>query len=45
MFIRKAAGFRLLSYTVNDDQETHRVMDLGTDGLITDRVNEFKPAC
>ncbi len=43
--LAKAAGFRLLSYTVNDDQEAQRLLDLGTDGLITDRVNEFKPVC
>ena len=39
----KAAGFRLLSYTVNDDQEAQRLLDLGTDGLITDRVDHFRP--
>ena len=43
--LAKAAGFRLLSYTVNHDQEAQRLLDLGTDGLITDRVNEFKPTC
>jgi glycerophosphoryl diester phosphodiesterase len=42
--LAKAAGFRLLSYTVNDDQEAQRLMDLGTDGLITDRVDYFNPA-
>jgi glycerophosphoryl diester phosphodiesterase len=45
MFIRKAAGFRLLSFTVNNDQEAQRLLGLDTDGLITDRVNQFKPAC
>jgi glycerophosphoryl diester phosphodiesterase len=39
----KAAGFRLLSYTVNDEREAQRLMDLGTDGLITDRVDHFSP--
>ena len=39
----KAAGFRLLSYTVNDDQEAQRLLDLGTDGVITDRVDHFQP--
>lgn len=39
----KAAGFRLLSYTVNDDLEAQRLLDLGTDGLITDRVDHFQP--
>ena len=42
--LAKAAGFRLLSYTVNDDQEVQRLLDLGTDGLITDRVDYFNPA-
>ena len=41
--LAKAAGFRLLSYTVNDDQEAQRLLDLGTDGLITDRVEHFSP--
>ena len=39
----KAAGFRLLSYTVNDEREAQRLLDLGTDGLITDRVDHFPP--
>jgi len=42
--LAKAAGFRLLSYTVNDDQEAQRLVGLGTDGLITDRVDYFDPA-
>ena len=41
--LAKASGFRLLSYTVNDDQEAQRLLDLGTDGLITDRVSHFDP--
>jgi len=39
----KAAGFRLLSYTVNDELEAQRLLALGTDGLITDRVDHFDP--
>jgi len=39
----KAAGFRLLSYTVNDAAEVQRLLDLGTDGVITDRVDSFSP--
>ena len=41
--LAQAAGFRLLSYTVNDDQEAQRLLGLGTDGLITDRVSHFDP--
>jgi len=39
----KAAGFRLLSYTVNETEEVQRLIDLGTDGVITDRVDQFDP--
>ena len=39
----KVAGFRLLSYTVNDPHEAQRLLDLGTDGVITDRVDHFQP--
>ena len=39
----KSAGFKLLSYTVNDDTEVKRLLDLGIDGIITDRVDLFKP--
>jgi glycerophosphoryl diester phosphodiesterase len=37
-------GFRTLSYTVNDAPEAQRLMALGTDGIITDRVELFSPA-
>jgi glycerophosphoryl diester phosphodiesterase len=40
----KSAGFRTLSYTVNDEWAAQRLMDLGTDGIITDRVDWFAPA-
>ena len=40
----KSAGFRCLSYTVNDDWAAQRLIDLGTDGIITDRVDLFSPA-
>ena len=40
----KAAGFRTLSYTVNDAAEATRLLDLGTDAVITDRVDVFSPA-
>lgn len=38
------AGMRTLSYTVNDDKAAQRLIDLGTDGIITDRVDLFSPA-
>ena len=39
----KSAGFRALSYTVNDEWAAQRLLDLGTDGIITDRVDLFAP--
>ena len=39
----KSAGLRLLSYTVNDEWAAERLIDLGTDGIITDRVDLFAP--
>ena len=39
----KSAGFRCLSYTVNDEWAAQRLWDLGTDGIITDRVDLFAP--
>jgi glycerophosphoryl diester phosphodiesterase len=39
----KNAGLRTLSYTVNDAVEAKRLLDLGIDSLITDRVDAFKP--
>ena len=39
-----AQGWRALSYTVNDEWAARRLIDLGTDGLITDRVDLFSPA-
>ncbi|MCB2041373.1 MAG: glycerophosphodiester phosphodiesterase [Burkholderiaceae bacterium] len=38
------AGLRCLSYTVNDEWAAQRLLDLGTDGIITDRVDLFPPA-
>lgn len=38
------AGLRCLSYTVNDEWAAHRLLALGTDGIITDRVDLFAPA-
>jgi len=39
-----AAGMRTLSYTVNDEWAAQRLIALGTDGIITDRVDRFSPA-
>jgi len=39
----KSAGFRTLSYTVNDEWAARRLIELGTDGIITDRVDLFAP--
>jgi glycerophosphoryl diester phosphodiesterase len=39
----KSAGFRCLSYTVNDEVQARKLLDLGLDGLITDRVDYFRP--
>jgi glycerophosphoryl diester phosphodiesterase len=38
------AGMRCLSYTVNDEWAASRLLALGTDGIITDRVDLFPPA-
>lgn len=40
----KSAGFRALSYTVNDEWAAQRLLALGTDGIITDRVDLFTPS-
>ena len=40
----QARGMRTLSYTVNDAQEAQRLIALGTDAVITDRVDLFSPA-
>ena len=40
----QSAGFRTLSYTVNDEWAAQRLLDLGTDAIITDRVDLFPPA-
>ena len=39
-----AAGMRCISYTVNDEWAAQRLIALGTDGIITDRVDLFNPA-
>ncbi len=40
----KSAGFRTLGYTVNEAATAQRLLDLGIDGIITDRVDLFSPA-
>ena len=40
----RSAGLRGLSYTVNDEWAAERLLALGLDGLITDRVDLFSPA-
>ena len=37
------AGLKCLSYTVNDDWAAQHLLVLGTDGIITDRVDLFSP--
>ena len=37
------AGLRTLSYTVNDTAAVEKLLALGVDGIITDRVDLFKP--
>ncbi len=37
----KSAGFKTLSYTVNDEWAAQRLLNLGIDGIITDRVDYF----
>ncbi|MCU0761670.1 MAG: glycerophosphodiester phosphodiesterase [Hydrogenophaga sp.] len=39
----RSAGFRTLAYTVNDEWAAQRLLDLGVDGVITDRVDLFSP--
>ncbi|GAA4341611.1 glycerophosphodiester phosphodiesterase [Variovorax defluvii] len=38
-----AAGLRALSYTVNDESVVRWLERLGTDGVVTDRVDRFSP--
>jgi len=40
----RAADMRTLSYTVNDEWAAERLVALGTDSIITDRVDLFSPA-
>jgi glycerophosphoryl diester phosphodiesterase len=40
----RSADLRMLSYTVNDEWAAEYLIALGTDGIITDRVDRFSPA-
>ncbi len=40
----KGAGLKTLAYTVNDEWAARRLLDLGLDGIITDRVDLFAPS-
>jgi glycerophosphoryl diester phosphodiesterase len=40
----RSAGLRCLSYTVNDEWAAQRLIALGTDGIITDRIDLFSAA-
>jgi glycerophosphoryl diester phosphodiesterase len=40
----RVAGLRCLCYTVNDAETAGRLLALGVDGIITDRVDLFSPA-
>lgn len=40
----RAAGLRTLTYTANDEWAAQRLLSLGLDGIITDRVDFFSPA-
>jgi glycerophosphoryl diester phosphodiesterase len=39
----RQAGLKVLSYTVNDEKSVQRLLELDTDGIITDRVDLFSP--
>jgi len=39
----KSAGLRCLAYTVNDEWAAKRLLALGMDGIVTDRVDLFAP--
>ena len=41
--VARTHGWRAISYTVNDEWAAHRLWALGTDGIITDRVDLFAP--
>ena len=40
----RAAGLRTLGYTANDEAAVQRLIALGVEGIITDRIDLFSPA-
>jgi glycerophosphoryl diester phosphodiesterase len=40
----QGAGLKCLSYTVNEEKVAQHLLGLGTDGIITDRVDLFSPS-
>ena len=40
----QGAGLRCLAYTVNEEADAARLLALGLDGLISDRIDRFGPA-
>ena len=40
----RTLGLRTLAYTVNEPSDVQRLLDLKLDGIITDQVDQFKPA-
>lgn len=42
--LARQAGFKTLSYTVNDEATARRLLDLEVDGIITDRIDLFAPS-
>jgi len=39
----RSASLKVISYTVNEESAVDRLWALGTDGIITDRVDVFSP--
>ena len=37
------AGIRCLAYTVNEAGQAQRLIEMGIDGIITDRIDLFEP--
>jgi glycerophosphoryl diester phosphodiesterase len=39
----QALGYKVLTYTVNDEDEAQRLLRLGVAGIITDEVHNITP--